>query len=62
MTSPRRRAKRPAREGLVEEILALAVGVGAAVAFPIIAIIIHRRRERRHNRRMGVRRTDKIKL
>ena len=46
----------------MEEILALSVGVGAAVAFPIIAIIIHRRRERRHNRRMGVRRTDKIKL
>jgi hypothetical protein len=46
----------------VEEILALSVGIGAAVAFPIIAIIIYRGRERRHNRRMGVRRTDKIKL
>jgi len=46
----------------VEEILALTVGVGAALAFPIVAIIIHRRRERRHNRKMGTRRTDKIKL
>ena len=46
----------------MEEILALTVGVGAALAFPIVAIIIHRRRERRHNRKMGMRRTDKIKL
>ena len=46
----------------MEEILALTVGVGAALAFPIVALIVHRRRERRHNRRMGMRRTDKIKL
>lgn len=46
----------------MEEVIALTLGVGAAVAFPIVAIIVHRRRERRHNRRMGIRRTDKIKL
>jgi hypothetical protein len=46
----------------VDEILALSLGLGAALAFPVLAIVIHRRRERRHNRRMGVRRTDKIQL
>jgi hypothetical protein len=46
----------------VEEIIALSLGLGATVAFPIIVLLIHRRRERRHNRRMGTRRTDKIKL
>jgi hypothetical protein len=46
----------------VEEIVALTVGVGAALAFPIIALLVHRRREQRHNRRMGKRRTDKIQL
>ena len=46
----------------VDEILALTLAVSAALTFPLVAIVIHRRRERRHNRRMGVRRTDKIKL
>lgn len=46
----------------MDEVIALSLGVGAAVAFPVLAIIIHRRREKRHNRRMGVRRTDKIQL
>jgi hypothetical protein len=40
----------------------LTLGVTAALAFPIVAIVVHRRRERRHNRRMGARRTDKIQL
>jgi hypothetical protein len=46
----------------VDEFLALSLGLGAALAFPLLALVIHRRRERRHNRRMGVRRTDKIRL
>jgi hypothetical protein len=46
----------------VEEIIALSVGLGATLAFPILVLFVHRRRERRHNRRMGLRRTDKIKL
>ena len=46
----------------MEEIVALTVGVGAALAFPILVLIVHRKRERRHNRRMGMRRTDKIRL
>jgi hypothetical protein len=46
----------------VDEIIALSLGVGAAIAFPVLAILVYRRRERRHNRRMGVRRTDKIHL
>jgi hypothetical protein len=46
----------------VDEIVALTLGVGAALAFPVLVIAIHRRREKRHNRRMGVRRTDKIQL
>jgi hypothetical protein len=46
----------------VDEILALSFGIGAALAFPVVAIVIHRRREQRHNRRMGVRRTEKIQL
>jgi hypothetical protein len=46
----------------VDEILALTAAIGAALAFPVIAIVIHRRRERRHNRRMGMRRTEKIRL
>jgi hypothetical protein len=46
----------------VDEILALTLGVSAALAFPVLAIAIHRRREKRHNRRMGMRRTDKIRL
>jgi hypothetical protein len=46
----------------VDEIWALAIGVGAVIAFPLAAVIIHRRRERRHNKKMGARRTDKIRL
>ncbi|MFL6858146.1 MAG: hypothetical protein ACJ8DZ_01115 [Allosphingosinicella sp.] len=46
----------------LDEIVALSVGVAAAILFPIAALIVHQRRERRHNRRMGGRRTDKIKL
>jgi hypothetical protein len=46
----------------VDEILALTLAVGAALAFPIVALVIHHRREKRHNRRMGSRRTDKIEL
>ena len=46
----------------MDEIVALTLAVSAAVAFPVVAIMIHRRREARHNRRMGVRRTDKIQL
>jgi hypothetical protein len=46
----------------VDEIVALTLGVGATLAFPILAIVVHWRREKRHNRRMGVRRTDKIEL
>jgi hypothetical protein len=46
----------------VDEILALTLGVTAALAFPVVAIVVHRRRERRRNRRMGMRRTDKIQL
>jgi hypothetical protein len=46
----------------LEEIVALSIGVAAAILFPIVALIVHQRRERRHNRRMGGRRTDKIRL
>jgi hypothetical protein len=38
------------------------IGVGAAVAFPIVAVIVHQGRDRRRNRRAGRRRTDKIRL
>lgn len=44
------------------EYAGLAAGVGAAVAFPFLVVWIHARRERRRNRKAGVRRTDKIKL
>jgi hypothetical protein len=46
----------------MDEMIALSLGVSAALAFPLLAIVIHHRRERRHNRRMGARRTDKIQL
>lgn len=46
----------------MDEIVALTLAFSAALAFPVLALAIHRRRERRHNRRMGVRRTDKIRL
>jgi hypothetical protein len=44
------------------EYLGLAAGVAAAVLFPIIAVSVHTRRERRRNRKAGSRRTDKIHL
>ena len=46
----------------VDDVIALSLGVAAAAVFPIIALIVHQRRERRRNRRMGMRRTDKIRL
>jgi hypothetical protein len=46
----------------VDDIVALSIGLAAALIFPIAALLVHQRRERRHNRRMGSRRTDKIKL
>jgi hypothetical protein len=46
----------------VDEIWALTIGLTAAIVFPVMAVVIHRRRERRHNRQMGSRRTDKIRL
>jgi hypothetical protein len=44
------------------EYLGLAAAVIAAISFPIIAVWAHGRRDRRRNRRNGMRRTDKIKL
>ncbi|MEA2999713.1 MAG: hypothetical protein QOH04_1400 [Sphingomonadales bacterium] len=46
----------------VDDIIALSLGVAAAAVFPIVALVVHQRRERRRNRRMGTRRTDKIRL
>jgi len=46
----------------VDEIVALAVGVAAALSFPIVVVAVHGRRERRRNRKMGTRRNDKIRL
>jgi Na+(H+)/acetate symporter ActP len=46
----------------VDEIVALAVGVAAALSFPIVVVAVHGRRERRRNRKMGSRRNDKIRL
>jgi hypothetical protein len=40
----------------------LAIGLGAALLFPIAAIIIHQKRDVVRNRRNGRRRNDKIKL
>jgi len=44
------------------EYVGLAVGVAAAVLFPLAAVSLHARSERRRNRKAGARRTDKIKL
>lgn len=44
------------------EIAAIAAGLGAAVLFPILAVTLHARRDRRRNRKNGMRRTDKIQL
>ena len=44
------------------EILAISAGVGAAILFPLLAVTLHARRDRRRNRKNGVRKTDKIRL
>jgi hypothetical protein len=44
------------------EYAGLALGVCGAVAFPFFVVWLHARRERRRNRKAGMRRTDKIKL
>jgi hypothetical protein len=44
------------------DYLGLGAAVAAAVLFPIIAVSVHARRDRRRNRRNGARRTDKIHL
>lgn len=46
----------------MDELTALAIGVAATITFPVMAVLIHRRRERRRNRKAGVRKTDKIRL
>jgi hypothetical protein len=46
----------------VDEYIALAIGISAAVAFPVLVVAAHGRRERRRNRKLGTRRTDKIRL
>ncbi len=43
-------------------VWAWVAGIGAALAFPIVAVSTYRRAERRRNRKMGVRRNDKIRL
>lgn len=40
----------------------LIIGVVTAVAFPIVAVMVHQSRDRMRNRRAGRRRTDKIRL
>jgi type II secretory pathway pseudopilin PulG len=40
----------------------LMIGVAAAVAFPVAAIMVQQGRERRRNRKAGRRRNDKIRL
>ena len=40
----------------------LAIGLVAAVAFPIVAIVVHQQRDFLRNRRAGRRRTDRIRL
>lgn len=44
------------------EYVGLAVGVAAAALFPIVAVTVYARRDRRRNRKAGARRTDKIRL
>jgi hypothetical protein len=46
----------------VDEFAALAVGVAAALSFPLVVVAVHARRERRRNRKLGTRRNDKIRL
>jgi hypothetical protein len=40
----------------------LMIGVGAALAFPVVVMLVHQRRDRIRNRRAGRRRNDKIRL
>ena len=40
----------------------LFVGLGAALAFPVAVLIVHRRQEIRRNRRACRRRTEHIRL
>jgi hypothetical protein len=40
----------------------LAIGLVAALLFPILVILVHQRRESRRNRRAGRRRTDGIRI
>jgi hypothetical protein len=57
------RARGAGRRDLpLDELVALAVGVAAALTFPLLVVVVHGRRDRRRNRRMGSRRTDKIRL
>lgn len=44
------------------EYAGLAGGVLAAIAFPFFVVWLHGRRDRRRNRKAGMRRTDKIHL
>ncbi len=46
----------------MDEFTALALGVAATLTFPVVAVIVHQRRDRRRNKKAGVRRTDKIRL
>jgi len=50
------------RRVYVDEFAALAVGVAAALSFPLVVVAVHARRERRRNRKLGTRRNDKIRL
>ncbi|HEY0150022.1 MAG TPA: hypothetical protein VGB70_13600 [Allosphingosinicella sp.] len=43
-------------------MLQLGIGIAAAIAFPILAIIVHQQRDSRRNRRAGRRRNDRIQL
>jgi hypothetical protein len=40
----------------------LAIGLVAALVFPVAVILIHQKRDTMRNRRAGRRRNDKIKL
>ncbi len=40
----------------------LTIGLLAALAFPVIAVIVHQQRDHRRNRKAGRRRNDKIRM
>ena len=44
------------------EYAGLALAVLAAITFPFFVVWLHGRRDRRRNRKAGMRRTDKIQL